>query len=208
MRKATILDEKLVTEIIANSFNTNPSVCSVIRKKNKNRSIRALAKFAFHYSLRRDGVYISSDKTGVALCYRYNAKKESVGDYILQAKLLLSALNIRYVPSLLKREAFIKSKRPKNGDYLYFWMYGVTNEGRGKTAARELKNHIFAESEEKKLPIYVETSVPQNKLVYERFGFVTHNEWEEAAEGFTLWLLKRMPSANTKTATAQSQNGG
>lgn len=182
-------DRQVVVDIIADSFVNNPSVLSVVRKSRLKRRIAGLASYAFKFAYRRNGVFLSSDKSGVAICYRFNVKKESLPDYWAQLILLLTSLSLKRVPKLLEREKYLKTKRPASGDFLYFWFFGVHSKGKGRGAAVELKNAIFAEAEQLSLPIYLETSVEKNRRVYERYGFTVHEEWYNEKEGITLWLM-------------------
>ena len=192
MRKASIFDKDLVTGIISESFIDNPSVVSVIKNdKRKKQRIVALAKYAFKTAISRDGVYISSDNNGVAICYRYNTKKESLSDYWSQLILVIESIGVSRVFKILKREAYIKRYRHKSGNFLYFWFFGVNKEGRGNGAAMELKNAILEESKNKNLPIYLETSVEKNKAVYERYGFEVYHTWENTDKNMTLWFMKK-----------------
>ena len=73
MRKAYKSDQKLVISIVTESFVNNPSVLSVIKNDDKkNKRIAELAKYSFKTAIARNGVYISSDNKGVAICYKYN----------------------------------------------------------------------------------------------------------------------------------------
>jgi hypothetical protein len=192
MRKANISDEKLIVEIISESFIHNPSVLSVIKNDNKKKQrIAELAKYAFRTAVRRNGVYISSDNEGVAICYKYNEKKESLIDYWNQLNLVIKSIGISRVLKILKREEFVKKFRPVSGEYFYFWFFGVTNKGKGKGAAMELKDAIIKESLNKKLPIFLETSVEKNKSVYERYGFEVYHKWKNDSENMTLWFMRK-----------------
>jgi len=192
MRKANISDEKLIIEIISESFIHNPSVLSVIKNDSKKKQrIAELAKYAFRTAVRRKGVYISSDNEGVAICYKYNEKKESIVDYWNQLNLVVKSIGINRIFKILKREGYVKKFRPASGDYFYFWFFGVTNKGKGKGAAIELKDAIIKESLNKALPIYLETSVEKNKSVYERYGFKVYHKWNNDSENMTLWFMKK-----------------
>lgn len=192
MRKANISDEKLIIKIISESFIHNPSVLSVIKNDNKKKQrIAELAKYAFRTAVRRNGVYISSDNEGVAICYKYNEKKESLIDYWNQLNLVIKSIGFSRVFKILKREGFVKKFRPVSGEYFYFWFFGVTNMGKGKGAAMELKDAIVKESLNKKLPIYLETSVEKNKSIYERYGFEVYHKWKNDSENMTLWFMRK-----------------
>ncbi len=54
----------------------NPGICWMFKKwGNIKKHIKNLADYAFIKSFVRDGVFISSDEKGVALCFRYDKKK-------------------------------------------------------------------------------------------------------------------------------------
>jgi ribosomal protein S18 acetylase RimI-like enzyme len=194
MRKANRSDKELVVEIIADSFNENQRINWVIKNDHKRRlRIRELALYAFKTALKRDGVLISSDEKGVALCYRYNKKRDSILDYYNKLRLGIKTIGITRIPMILKRMAFVRNKRPKSGNYLYFWFFAVAKEARGKESAYELSNQIFSESKEKDLMVYAETSDRRNSIIYERFGFETYHFWDDREKGIKLWLMKRSP---------------
>lgn len=187
-------DKKEVVEIICESFANNPSVMASIKNGgNKQAHIRGLAQYAFNTALPRNGIHISSDKNGVAICYPYNFKKETLYDYWQQCKLVVHSIGVRKLFQVLKREAFIKSKRPPSGDFLYFWFFGVRDRARGSKIALELKNEIFDKARLLNLPIYLETSVLKNKNVYSRYGFEVYYEWEQN-NGDVLWFMRRLTS--------------
>ena len=75
MKLATKADKKLVVEIITQTFENNPGVNWLLRKEgNKQKKIKRLAEFTFKKAHLRNGVYISSNRKGVAICYKFNQK--------------------------------------------------------------------------------------------------------------------------------------
>ena len=129
-------------QIIAEAFQNNPSVLAVIKNDGDHKSnrLKALASYAFDTAIIRDGVYLSSDNQGVAICYSFNNKSESIIDYWNQAKLVFNAIGITRVFKILTRDSYIKKQRPAEHDFLYFWFFGATDKGKGGLAAKELKN--------------------------------------------------------------------
>ena len=192
MRKADKSDKNLVVDIISESFTSNPSVNAVVKNDRKReKRLKYLAKYAYKTALRRNGVYLSTDKNGVAICYKYNQRKETIGDYWDQLILAITCIGLNRVIKVLKRESYIKKYRPVNGEFLYFWFFGVNEKARGKGAALELKDAILKESENKNLPIYLETSVEKNRIVYERYSFEVYHTWDNKEEGITIWFMRR-----------------
>lgn len=194
MRKGTKSDKETVINIILDAFDNNPSVNWVVKDDHKKEyRFKELASYAFETALARDGILLSDDETGIALIYQFNFKKESLIDYWNQLKLAIKAIGLARIPMVLKRQAYINSQRPKSSDFLYFWFFGVNSNGKGQGAAYELQKAIYKESKDKNLPIYLETSIRKNRIVYERYGFETYHTWKVEEQGLELWFMKRMP---------------
>lgn len=193
MRKATKADIKLVSEIISDSFTENPSAVSVLKNKEKKKKkyLKGLAKYVFKTAYKRDGVYISDDEKGVAVCYKYNIKKESIHDLWNQFILAIKVIGLKNVLNVLKRESYIKAKRPIDGNFFYFWFFGVKNEGKGKGAALELWKSVLKHTQTQNLPIYLETSVEKNKNVYGRYGFELYHTWDNTRDNISLWFMRK-----------------
>ncbi|MDB4335058.1 hypothetical protein OAA06_01730 [bacterium] len=196
MIKAVKLDKKQVVEIVTESFSNNPSVLSVIKPgsaKQEQKRIAGLAEYAFNTAFKRNGVVLSSDRQGVAICYPYHVQKNTFKDYWNQLVLAFKVIGVSRILTIMRRDNYVKRQRPKDGRYLYFWFLGVKSDGIGKSAVRELRDSVYKESHLKKLPIYLETSVEKNRVVYERFGFEVYHAWDNTKEGNTIWFMKRDP---------------
>lgn len=198
MRLADKTDRKKIVEILSSSFQSNPSVLHIVKKdRNIQKRIYAVCDYSFKTALLRKGVYISGNEMGVALFYRYNAKKEGIADYFNQALLLFKAIGIFRLRTVLKRERYIKSKRGHNGNFIYFWFLGVHPEHQDGNAARELKEQILQLSDSIHLPIYLETSVEKNRRVYQRYGFEVYHQWVADNKNTTIYFMRRMPETSS-----------
>lgn len=192
MRKATKHDKDKVVDIISKTFASNPGVNWMLKKGgDHNKKLEKLASYAFIKGVLRDGVYISSNEKGVAICYKYNYKKVSIIEFLYQIRFVLSSINLKFIPKVLKRESYRESMRPKSGEYLYFWFFGVLPGE--KDAAFELKNAIFKQAIQNNIPIYLETTIERNQHIYERFGFKTFHYWEKQSENIQFWFMKWEP---------------
>ncbi|XOV94375.1 MAG: hypothetical protein ACFHWX_06655 [Bacteroidota bacterium] len=179
--------------IISEAFVENPSVLHVVKPgKGIEKRIRHLADYVYETSRMRDGVYFSKDKEALAICYKYNIRKEGLRDILNQVKLVFNCVGITRVFKILKRDGYVKKQRPADGEYLYFWFFGSSNKSRGGRGAWELKDAVFNKAKETGLPIYLETSIPQNKRVYERFGFETYHVWDGNYGGDPLYFMRRI----------------
>lgn len=194
MRKATKSDMNLVVNIITETFDKNHGVNWMLKKGgSRTKKIRKLAQYAYIKSYLRDGVYISSNEKGVALCYKFNDNKFSIKELLYKLRFALTSINISRLIKVLKRETKRRNLRPASGEYYYFWFLGVLSEGKG--AGFELKNAICDQASKNNLPIYLETTVERNQKIYTRIGFKTYHYWEDIKEDIKFWFLKWEPSA-------------
>ena len=184
-----------VIDIISETFDDNAMINFIVKQdKHRSNRIRRLAEYAYNRCARRQGVYISQDGQGVALCYKFN-QKGSWKDIIDQIKLVFGVIGVNRIREAQLREKFRNGIRQSDGNFLYFWFLGVSRKSEGMEAVKELRNRIFEESQKREIPIYLETTIPKNKKVYERYGFKTIHEWQVPnSEGITMWFMRREPN--------------
>ena len=192
MRKAQKSDKDLAVKIITETFLDNPGVNWMLRKNgNRKKQIKRLAEYAFIHSQVRDGVFISSNEKGVALCYPYYVKKFSLLELYHEIIFLITSVPLLRIPEIIKREIYRKKIRGKNDNYFYFWFFAVTSDG--ENAGFELKHAVYDEAANANKPILVETAVRRNKLVYERMGCETYHYWVDKEKDIEYWFLKWVP---------------
>lgn len=145
-------DEKIVTQIITETFDKNPGVNWLLKKSgSRKEKIHRLAEFAFIKAHYQNGVFISDNKKGVAICYKFNIKTWLLAEFYYQLRFALSSISLIRLIKVLRRESYRKNIRPKSGEYLYFWFLGVLPEG--EKAGFELRDGIFEMAKKLKLPV-------------------------------------------------------
>lgn len=190
MIQATEKERATAVKLIAETFDANPSVNIVIGDGgNRKKKIGRLADYAFTKALNREGTFVSSNKKGVALCFKPDSGKPTLKELLYELRFAFS-IPVKKVFQTLKRESYLKKNRFK-GEHLYFWFLGVNRDG--NRAVYELKEHIFAWSAQEGLPILLETSVARNRSVYLRYGFEIYHTWEDSGDGTPLWFMIRLP---------------
>jgi ribosomal protein S18 acetylase RimI-like enzyme len=101
--------------------------------------------------------------------------------------LILSCIGIENIKKALSRESKIKQLQPKELMY-YLWFIGVNPEYQNEGIGSVLLSEIIEDSENKKRPIYLETSTLKNLPWYKKFGFEIYNELDLS---YKLFFLKR-----------------
>jgi hypothetical protein len=92
MVRATYTDKKKAIDIINETFHANPSVNIVIRNGgNRKKKISLLASYAFIKALKRNGVFMPTNKMGIALCFHSDTNSSSFKAFMYE---LLFAFSI------------------------------------------------------------------------------------------------------------------
>jgi len=192
MKKAIKSDKEKVVRIICESFDKNPHVNYIIKNDAKrNKRMAAMASYAFEFGMRRNGVNLTDDGLGVAIIFQNNKIKVSLYEYWLQLGLVFKAFSIFRAFKVDKLESLIKKNRASNVEFLYLWFFGVADEALGTNDARDLMNYIFKLSYDMELPIYLETTIKRNNIIYKRFGLEDYKILDTGIGNLTFWFMKR-----------------
>ena len=189
------MSEKTIN-IIAEAFKAIPAGNHLVKQDSK-RDIRykKLASYVYHNAVKKNGLYLSSNKEGVAVAYVIDPKnnKKTFGDFINDLKFAFGVSGIKKALAIAKRQKYIQSQRPKNEPYMYWEFSGVNPNYQGMDSATfsmaELRDKVYAETHDKKLTMFSETSIRKNMIVYRRYGFDIYHEWT-MPDGSTMWFLK------------------
>jgi len=191
MRPAIKSDKQKLINIMVQSYYSNPTLLYLCRKlKNREKYIAHIASYMFDFAYRRNGVFLSSNEMGVTVCFQYNYRKPDLYDYYLKLKMAFSAFKWSKLSEINRHTSYVNSFRPKDGNYLYFWLYGVLPEEEPRVSAREMGFHILKLANEKGLSIYAETTIEQNKRVYERYGMEVYHFWYNPESKLPTWFLR------------------
>ena len=192
MRIATQNDRSTVIDILTRSFLDNPTLLFLARsQKNREKYIARIAEYAFDFAIRREGVFISDNEKGVAICFRYNYMKRDFRDALMTAQLVVRAFSIRRILSIVYHNYMVNRTRPQKGNYLYFWFFGVEPDEQPRVSGRELWRGILNIANYQHLDVYAETTLRKNKIIYERFGFTVYHKWENPLNHITVWFMQR-----------------
>ena len=192
MKQAVRKDKDKVVKIIIESFDANPHVNFVIKNDRKRHMrIVEMARYAFEFGMRRNGVHLTDDGLGVAIIFEYGKFPLNLREYILQLGLGFKAFTIFRSAMVGKLEAQISKRRPRDVKFLYLWFFGVANEALGSDDARELMKLIFTLSADQKLPIFLETSIDRNSIIYKRYGFEEYDVFETGHDDLVMRFMKR-----------------
>jgi len=190
MIKATRDDKSLIVNILIDSFKDNQSVNYIVRQDNhKLKCIRALMEYSFEICFNFGETWLSDDGKACALLLFPQKKRTTIQSIWRDIKLIWQAIGIGGVMKALDRETKIKAKQPKE-PMLYLWFIGVDPTLQHRGIGTQLLKEIINRSNERNLPIFLETSTIKNLPWYENFNFYTYDKLEL---GYTLFFLKHEP---------------
>lgn len=160
-----------------------------------------LAKYMVEKAIEKDALIVSDDGKGIAILFRTNSNDKNFWkDTIQDIKLALNVTGIKKGLKAMKTQSYVKSQRPKEGDYLYCWFWGILSDARGSDdskTAYNMKNQFYARAQELQLPIYAETRIRRISIAYQRYGFKQFNEWDHPSGG-KMYFLKYSPPPKEK----------
>ena len=175
-----------------------PSSMDIVKKGgNRHKRFEYLATHMVEKAIEKDALIISENRMGIAILFKTSKKDDNfLKDIWTQIKLVLNVTGVKNAYRIVKNQNYIKKQRPQNGEYLYCWFWGILAESRGADTqvGKEMKDEFYRQAKEYQIPLYAETRMRKNALVYQRFGFELFHEWDHPS-GDTMYFLKYTPPA-------------
>lgn len=175
MIKAEKADEPWVIELLCASFDQNPGVNEVVNPStNRLKNIRRLITYAVKQCNRYGQIWLSDDKFGCVLILYPFLKKPSLLNVWADARLAITAIGLKRVKRVLKRERLIREKQVK-GEVGYVWFIGVHPSAQGKGTGGQLLKEVTEHIHRQQLFIILETN--SNTLQwYAHRNFIKYDE--------------------------------
>lgn len=188
-----------VIENVAFLLKEIPTSMEIVKNDSKrDQRFHYLATHMVEKAIEKDALIISENGRGIAILFRTNSKDGDFWkDTIRDLKLAIKVTGIKKGLKVLENQKYIKNQRPKEGDYLYCWFWGILPDSRGSDdskTAYEMKNKFYAISKELQLPIYAESRNRRISLAYQRYGFNLFHEWNHPG-GDKMYFLRYIPPA-------------
>lgn len=192
------MDKSLIIRRVADVLKETPSAQDIVKKGDgRDERFVYLATHMVEKAIAKDALILGKDALGIAILFQTNAKEKDFWKEIMsEIGLVKNVTGIKNALKILKKQKYIKQQRPQEGDYLYCWFWGIVQDGRGAATqiASEMKNELLRVSEERGLPLYAETRLRTNAVVYQRYNFELFHTWEQPG-GSTMWFLRYIPKS-------------
>ncbi|UAB86300.1 hypothetical protein INR75_10010 [Zunongwangia sp. SCSIO 43204] len=173
-----------------------PSSMDVVKKGgNEHRRYEYLATHMVNKAIEKDALIVSEDGNGIAILFKTSKKDENFWKNAWsELKLVFNVTGIKNAYKIVKTQNYIKKQRPQEGEYLYCWFWGILKESRGPgtQVGVQMKNEFYRRAKLYNLPLYAETRMRKNAIVYQKFGFQLFNKWDHPS-GDTMYFLRYIP---------------
>jgi len=173
-----------------------PSSMDIVKKGgNRHKRFEFLATHMVEKAIEKDALIISENRKGIAILFKTSKKDDNfLKDIWTQISLVLNVTGIKNAYRIVKNQNYIKKQRPQKGEYLYCWFWGILADSRGADTqvGKEMKDEFYRQAKEYQIPLYAETRMRKNALVYQRFGFELFHEWQHPS-GDTMYFLRYTP---------------
>ena len=190
------MDKEEIIEKVAILLKEIPTSLEVVKNDSKrDKRFHYLATHMVEKAIKKDALIISENGKGIAILFKTSKKDDNFWQNIPeQLGLLFNVTGFKNALNILKTQKYIQQQRPQEGEYLYCWFWGILADARGADTqvGKEMKDEFYRQAQEYKLPLYAETRMRQNSVVYQRFGFELFNKWAHPS-GDTMYFLRYTP---------------
>jgi len=187
--------EEIITKVTS-LLKEIPSSMDIVKKGgNRHKRFEYLATHMVEKAIEKDALIVSDNRMGIAILFKTSKKDDNfLKDIRSQIGLVLNVTGIKNAYRIVKNQNYIKKQRPQNGEYLYCWFWGILAKSRGADTqvGKEMKDEFYRQAKEYQVPLYAETRMRKNALVYQRFGFELFHEWQHPS-GDTMYFLRYNP---------------
>jgi hypothetical protein len=190
------LNKQEVINKVATLLKEIPSSLEIVKDDAKREErFQYLAKHMVEKAIEKDALIISENGKGIAILFKTSKNDDNIfKDIPTQLGLLKNVTGFKNAFKILKTQKYIKQQRPQEGEYLYCWFWGILQDARGADTqvGKEMKDEFYRRAQVYNLPLYAETRMRKNALVYQRFGFEMFHEWQHPS-GDTMYFLRYLP---------------
>lgn len=183
-------NRKNALQILTTAFAKNPNINLVARNPSK---IKGVCAYCLDSAILKNGAFITADEKGVLLCYPSQAPfsfLQKIQYGFIYLKFLLFSFRLSGLFQTLAQQRHLKEQLPKQ-NYLYCLILAVDKDRTSLQTTASLRDFLFNKSQQLKLPIYAQTSVRRNNILFQRYGFKNYHTFQQPHADFTIWVLKK-----------------
>jgi len=191
VRKASIKDKEIVSEILVSAFAPlmeENSINLVVKQDHRRvERIRILMEYLFERALSFGEVYLSENHQACLLLSFPHKERITIKTIAWNIKLAVKCIGMERIFGVLKRQRIAKGNCPKE-KHIRPLIMGVKKEFKGNGTAARLMLEVKNLYEDNKLPVIIDAASEANAKLYQKFGFKIFKE--EKTLGFPIYFLR------------------
>jgi hypothetical protein len=188
---STYTERKRALDILIEAFKNSQGMNWMLSGRRNEKNFSVFLKMFLLEAIVKDGAYLTEKQNGVVLFFRIENKKTSLKLILIKLYVLVFITGIKNGFNALKYRRAVDNIRPKEG--WLGWLVASDQSVIGNAAAYEIKQFMFNTADESKQSVYVETTIPRVRLLYQRAGYVEYAEIEHPYNNLKVWFFKREP---------------
>lgn len=158
MRKATLENKSIITEILMESIKNDPHMFWLTEESRQPNKLKVVIGFIVDEALRKGNVYLNDDHTAIALWCSEKKEKLSFNNLFRNLSFPFK-VGIKATISITMKDRMCYNQNPKTGKFPFIYDWRVARKSRKRTRQR-LNHPIIDESAKKSIPVYLETANP------------------------------------------------
>lgn len=187
IRRVTMADKSIVTEILARCFAEDPHVCWLLQECENPSKMSILMSYVFEETLRKGEIYINDEHTAVSLWDSERQGKITFHFFYSHISLLLK-IGPRSIMRMLRMEGKVHKLYPKKTPYYHLYLLAVAPERQGLGLASKMLKPVLEEKSQQGIPAFLETANLTNVEIYKKKGFRTIETIREGEHELSVML--------------------
>ncbi len=174
MRKATIEDKKLVSEILVSAFlplQESNSINFVVKQDQYcKKRMSILMEYLFERAILFGEVYLSDNNNACVLLKFSDSEKTTLKTLKMDVNLALKCIGLTRVYKVFKRQRLAKKNYPKE-KHIRPVLVGVKTDCKGNGTAARLILEVKNKFKNNALPVILDTTSENHVKLYQKLGF-------------------------------------
>ncbi len=201
------MDKNTIVERMAEILKETPTSMEIVKKDAKTEQrFKYLATYMIDKAIAKDALVLSENEMGIGIVIQNSKDKPNFfKDKWEDLKLVYHVTGFKNIPKILRNQKYVRQQRPADQDYLYCWFWGISKDNRGADTqvAKQMKDEFLRRAHKLNLPLFAETQMRRNTIVYQKFGFELFHTWNRE-DGKTMYFLKYDPKKHPEYEDQQN----
>jgi len=162
--------------MLVDSFSKNERMRSILRSTHRLH-LSYFFNYVYVLASQVGKIFICSKQSTAMIYFSKSQKRHDFYSLIAFIKMLLFSISWSHINQTLQTNKTISNIRNRaaqsnnDSDYIYVWFLAGFRKSKGISGLREVMTHLKKLNLKKRLPIYIETTVPRMVAIYQRAGF-------------------------------------